>query len=123
MNQNLTADTAFQSNGRKTVSSLVSSDTDDEVEFVQSVAAYRDPEDVLTISSLFRAVWVLLFVLTASVCLNVFLAVRKADRIVVDKSSGRVVELNNRDYGATETVQIAPDQPSDADKKYLVNQF
>lgn len=124
MNQNLiTADSAFEQNGHKTVSSLVSSEINDSNEFVQSVAAYRDPEDVLTISSLFRAVWVLLFVLTASVCLNVFLAVRKADRIVVDKSSGRVVELNNRDYGATETVEITPDHPSDTDKKYLVKQF
>ncbi len=125
MNQNLTAtaDSAFQQNGHKTISSLAPEGTNDSNEFVQSVAAYRDPEDVLTISSLFRAVWVLLFVLTASVCLNVFLAVRKADRIVVDKSSGRVVQLNNRDYGASETVQITPDQPSDADKKYLVKQF
>jgi hypothetical protein len=83
----------------------------------------RDPEDVLTISSLLRAVWVLLFVLTASVAMNVFLAVRRADRIVVDKSSGRVIEMNNRDYGATESVEIAPDRPNDTDKKYLVKEF
>lgn len=83
----------------------------------------RDPEDALTISSLLRAVWVLLAVLSVSLGINVFLAVRKADRIVVDKSSGRVVELNNRDYGATENVEIAPDRPADTDKKYLVKEF
>jgi hypothetical protein len=88
-----------------------------------SAALNRDPEDVLTISSLLRAVWVLLFVLAASVVMNVFLAVRRADRIVVDKSSGRVVELNNRDYGATETVEMMPDRPNDTDKKYLVKEF
>lgn len=83
----------------------------------------RDPEDVLTISSLFRAAWILLLLLTASVGTNVFLATRRADRIVVDKTSGRVIELNNRDYGATETVEITPDRPNDTDKKYLVKEF
>lgn len=83
----------------------------------------RDPDDALTISSLLRAVWVLLAILTVSFGLNLFLSARKADRIVVDKTSGRVVELNNRDYGATETVEIAPDRPADTDKKYLVKEF
>lgn len=92
-------------------------------EFSGGVEIMRDPDDALTISSLLRAVWILLAVLAVSFGLNVFLAVRKADRIVVDKTSGRVVELNNRDYGATETVEIAPDRPNDTDKKYLVKEF
>jgi hypothetical protein len=83
----------------------------------------RDPEDLLTISSLFRAVWVLLIILALSVGMNVFLSLRKADRIVVDRTSGRVVQLNNRDYGASETVSIAPDMPTSTDKKYLVKEF
>ena len=83
----------------------------------------RDPEDVLTISSLLRAVSALVILLAISIGTNVFLAVRRADRIIVDKSSGRVVELNNRDYGATETVEIAPDRPDETDKKYLVKVF
>ncbi|MGD9560866.1 MAG: hypothetical protein AB7F88_00445 [Pyrinomonadaceae bacterium] len=83
----------------------------------------RDPEDVVTISSLFKAVWVLLIVLALSIGINIFLSLRKADRIVVDKSSGRVVELNNRDYGSTETVSISPDTPTGTDKKYLVKEF
>lgn len=83
----------------------------------------RDPDDVLTISSLFKAVWVLLIVLSLSIGINVFLSLRKADRIVVDRSSGRVVELNNRDYGSTETVSISPDTPTSTDKKYLVKEF
>lgn len=83
----------------------------------------RDPEDVVTISSLFKAVWVLLVVLALSVGINIYLSLRKADRIVVDRSSGRVVELNNRDYGSTETVSISPDIPTGTDKKYLVKEF
>lgn len=93
------------------------------IDFSGAAVVNRDPEDVLTISSLFRAVWILLLLLTASVGTNVFLATRRADRIVVDKSSGRVVELNNRDYGATEAVEITPDRPNDTDKKYLVKEF
>lgn len=83
----------------------------------------RDPDDVLTISSLLRVASVLLVLLFVSLASNVYLAVRRADRIVVDKSSGRVVELNNRDYGATETVSISPDRPDERDKKYLVKEF
>ena len=93
------------------------------IDFSGAAVVNRDPEDVLTISSLFRAVWILLLLLTASVGTNVFLATRRADRIVVDKTSGRVVQLNNRDYGATEAVEITPDRPNDTDKKYLVKEF
>lgn len=83
----------------------------------------RDPDDIVTISSLFKAVWILLIILILSVGINVFLSLRKADRIVIDKSSGRVVELNNRDFGSTETVSISPDTPTNTDKKYLVKEF
>lgn len=96
---------------------------DSPIDFTDAAQITRDSEDVLTISSLLRAIWILLLVLTVSIGTNVFLAVRKADRIVVDKSSGRVVELNNRDYGSTENVQITPDEPNETDKKYLVKEF
>lgn len=126
MNKNLSDDSAFQEQHTSDggYSSVFHNTTENTAfDFANATAINRDPEDVLTISSLLRAVWVLLFVLTASVVMNVFLAVRRADRIVVDKSSGRVVELNNRDYGETETVQISPDRPNDTDKKYLVKEF
>jgi hypothetical protein len=127
MNKNLSDDSAFEeqhtSDGGGYSSVFHKTTENAAFDFANAAAINRDPEDVLTISSLLRAVWVLLFVLTASVVMNVFLAVRRADRIVVDKSSGRVVELNNRDYGATETVQISPDRPNDTDKKYLVKEF
>lgn len=91
--------------------------------FTAGIEIARDPEDVITISSLLRAVSALVILLTISIGTNVYLAVRRADRIIIDKSSGRVVELNNRDYGATETVEIAPDRPGETDKKYLVKEF
>jgi hypothetical protein len=126
MNKNLSDDSAFEEQHTSDggYSSVFHKTTENApFDFASAAAVSRDPEDVLTISSLLRAVWVLLFVLTASVVMNVFLAVRRADRIVIDKSSGRVVELNNRDYGATETVSISPDRPTDTDKKYLVKEF
>ena len=92
-------------------------------DFSKLAETLRDPEDILTISSLLRAVSALVILLAISIGTNVFLSFRKADRIIVDKSSGRVVELNNRDYGATETVEIAPDRPNETDKKYLVKEF
>ena len=92
-------------------------------EFSDEPTITRDAGDVLTISSLLRAVGVLLVLLFISLASNVYLSVRRADRIVVDKSSGRVIEINNRDYGATETVSISPDRPDERDKKYLVKEF
>lgn len=126
MNKNLSDESAFEEQHTSDggYSSVFHTQAENApFDFAGAAAINRDPDDVLTISSLLRAVWVLLFVLTASVVMNVFLAVRRADRIVVDKSSGRVVELNNRDYGATETVEISPDRPNDTDKKYLVKEF
>lgn len=115
-NKQQTSEDGYSSVFHKTTTNLAD-------DFSARAETNRDPEDVLTISSLLRAVSALLILLTISIGTNVFLAVRRADRIVVDKSSGRVVELNNRDYGATETVEIAPDRPNEIDKKYLVKEF
>lgn len=108
------------------VSSIYVPETGDVTPAASCVAGLgfvRDPADSLTISSLLRALVVLLAALTASVGINVYLSLRRADRIVIDKASARVVELNNRDYGATERVEISPDRPNDSDKKYLVKEF
>lgn len=83
----------------------------------------RDPGDIITIRNLFKALWAVLFALLLSGGVNTFLIFRKADRIIVDKSSGRVVELNNRDYGSTDAVSLTPDNPTATDKKYLVKEF
>ena len=83
----------------------------------------RDPEDVMTISHLLRAVFILAALLFLSGGLNFYLALRKADLIVVDKTSGRTLAINNKDYGATEAVQISPDNLTNRDKKALVAEF
>lgn len=87
------------------------------------VSVERDPEDVLTISQLVRAGFVLAIMLFLSIGLNFYLALRKADLIVVDKTSGRTLAINNRDYGQTDAVEISPDNPSVRDKKALVAEF
>lgn len=83
----------------------------------------RDPEDVMTISHLLRAVFILAALLFLSGGLNFYLALRKADLIVVDKTSGRTLAINNKDYGQTEAVSLAPDNPGIRDKKALVAEF
>ena len=83
----------------------------------------RDPEDVMTISHLLRAVFILAALLFLSGGLNFYLALRKADLIVVDKTSGRTLAINNKDYGQTEAVSLTPDNPGIRDKKALVAEF
>ena len=87
------------------------------------VSVERDPEDVLTISHLVRAALLLAIMLFLSIGLNFYLALRKADLIVVDKTSGRTLAINNRDYGQTDAVEMSPDNPSVRDKKALVAEF
>lgn len=87
------------------------------------VSVERDPEDVLTISHLLRALFVLVILLFLSCGLNFYLALRKADLIVVDKTSGRTLAINNKDYGQTEAVQLSPDNLTNRDKKALVAEF
>ncbi len=83
----------------------------------------RDPEDVLTISHLLRLGLVLVVLLFLSCGLNFYLALRKADLIVVDKTSGRTLAINDKDYGSTEAVQVSPDNLTSRDKKALVAEF
>lgn len=83
----------------------------------------RDPEDVLTISHLLRLGLVLVVLLFLSCGLNFYLALRKADLIVVDKTSGRTLAINDKDYGSTEAVQVSPDNLTSRDKKALVTEF
>ncbi len=87
------------------------------------VSVERDPEDVLTISHLLRLGLVLVVLLFLSCGLNFYLALRKADLIVVDKTSGRTLLINDKDYGSTEAVSLTPDSLTNRDKKALVAEF
>lgn len=87
------------------------------------LAVERDPEDVLTISHLLRVSLILVVLLFLSTGLNFYFALRKADLIVVDKTSGRTLAINDKDYGQTEAVSLAPDSLTSRDKKALVAEF
>ena len=89
----------------------------------RSQVYYRDPQDVRTVIHLARSGIVLALLLLISVAGNFYQYYRRPDRIVVDKSSGRVVEMNDREFGETETVQFGPEHLTEADKKYIASEF
>jgi hypothetical protein len=84
---------------------------------------YRDPADVRTILSMAWTGTLLVLLLLASVALNIWQYWRRPDRIVVDRSLGRVLMINDREYGETEAVKLGPDKLTNADKQYLAGEF
>lgn len=84
---------------------------------------HRDPSDVRTILSLAATGMLLVLLLLTSIAFNFYQYVRRPDRIVVDRSSGRVLQINDRDYGETEAVQLGPDRLTTADKQYITGEF
>lgn len=84
---------------------------------------HRDPADVRTIFSLATTGMLLVLLLLISIALNFYQYVRRPDRIVVDRTSGRVLQINDRDYGETEAVQLGPDRLTTADKQYITGEF
>jgi hypothetical protein len=84
---------------------------------------YRDPADIRTILSMAWAGTLLVLLLLASVALNIWQYWRRPDRIVVDRSSGRVLMINDREYGETEAAKLGPDKLTNADKQYLSGEF
>ncbi len=83
----------------------------------------RDPADVRTILSLTWTGMLLALLLVASLAFNIYQYWRRPDRIVVDRSNGRVLMINDRPYGDTEAVQFGPDRLTAADKQYLAGEF
>jgi hypothetical protein len=84
---------------------------------------YRDPNDIRTIFQLLTVLLVILSLFLLSAVGNAWQYWRRPDRIVVDRSSGRVLVINDRQFGETDAVRMMPDGPSETDKKYLVNEF
>lgn len=68
------------------------------------VCVARDPRDVHTIGMLALGGLVLTGAFSVSVLLNLWQFWRVPDRIVVDRTSGRVIEINDRQYGMTDAV-------------------
>jgi hypothetical protein len=84
---------------------------------------YRDPADVRNNFQLLTALLIVLCLFSLSAIGNAYQYWRRPDRIVIDRSSGRVLLINNREYGETDAVTMAPDRPGDADKKYITSEY
>jgi hypothetical protein len=87
------------------------------------LVVYRDPADVRTTFQLLTTLLVVLCLLVLSAVGNAYQYWRRPDRIVVDRSNGQVLMINDREYGETSSVRMMPDRPNEADKKYLVSEY
>ena len=87
------------------------------------VICYRDPADVRVIRRQSRLI-LFAFIITAVAIVGVvYKSIQRPDRIVVDMSSGRTVMINDREFGATETVKLEKDKLQLADMDYVVKAF
>lgn len=84
---------------------------------------YRDVADVRTILSLTWSMMILALLLVASGVGNVYQYLRRPDRIVVDGGTGRVLSINDRNYGKEEGVEFGPDRLTREDKIYITREF
>jgi hypothetical protein len=87
------------------------------------VVVYRDKDDVRTILNLTWVVMIVAVLLVASGVGNLFQFYRRPDRIVVDGSSGRVLSINDRNYGKEDGVEFGPDRLTTKDKLYITREF
>ena len=84
---------------------------------------YRDAADVRTILSLTWSMMILALLLVASGVGNIYQYLRRPDRIVVDGGTGRVLSINNRNYGSEEGIEFGPDRLTQQDKIYITKEF
>jgi hypothetical protein len=84
---------------------------------------YRDVSDVRTILSLTWSMMILALLLVASGVGNIYQYLRRPDRIVVDGGTGRVLSINNRNYGSEEGIEFGPDRLTAQDKMYITKEF
>jgi len=87
------------------------------------VICYRDPADVRTIHRQSRLIILAFVIVAVAVVGVVYKAIQKPDRVVVDMSSGRAVMINDREFGATESVKLEKDKLQLADMDYVVKAF
>ena len=84
---------------------------------------YRDESDVRTILSLTFSMMIMAVLLVASGVGNVYQYLRRPDRIVVDGGSGRVLSINDRNYGREDGIEFGPEKLTAQDKEYLTKEF
>ncbi|MFN0123833.1 MAG: hypothetical protein ACKV2V_25300 [Blastocatellia bacterium] len=95
----------------------------DSREVARRLVVYRDPGDVRTIFQMLTLLSIALALLTLSAAANAWQYWRRPDRIVVDRSGGRVLLINDREYGETDAVKMSPDRPGESDRRYLVREY
>jgi len=84
---------------------------------------YRDSFDVQTILNMTWSMMILALLLVASGVCNVYQYIRRPDRIVVDGGSGRVLAINDRNYGREDGVEFGADRLTQQDKIYISKEF
>jgi len=84
---------------------------------------YRDESDVRTILSLTFSMMIMAVLLVASGVGNVYQYLRRPDRIVIDGGSGRVLSINDRNYGREDGIEFGPEKLTAQDKEYLTKEF
>jgi hypothetical protein len=90
---------------------------------VEPSIVYRDSSDVRTILSLTFSMMIMAVLLVASGVGNVYQYLRRPDRIVVDGGSGRVLSINDRNYGREDGIEFGPEKLTAQDKIYLTKEF
>ena len=90
---------------------------------LSAITVYRDSEDVRTIFNLTRILMVLAVIIVGSGVANIYQYYRRPDRIVVDGGTGRVLSINDRNYGKEENVEFGPDRLTADDKLYATREF
>src|SRR5215213_3585991 len=84
---------------------------------------YRDVSDVRTILSLTSSMMIMAILLVASGAGNIYQYLRRPDRIVVDGSTGRVLSINDRNYGREDGIEFGPEKLTAQDKVYVTKEF
>jgi hypothetical protein len=84
---------------------------------------YRDSSDVRTILSLTFSMMIMVVLLVASGVGNIYQYLRRPDRIVVDGGSGRVLSINDRNYGREDGIEFGPEKLTAQDKVYVTKEF
>jgi hypothetical protein len=84
---------------------------------------FRDARDIQIILRLSALLVISGALLVLSVSANIYQYYEDDDLVVMDKDSGRVLVINKREYGETESVKLSPDRITEQDKKYLATEF
>ncbi len=84
-----------------------------------------DPEQTITNYRLVGVVGLCVVVVLVQTVFCLMLYLRRPDRIVVDRTAGgdRVVVMNDREYGLSDSVEFGKDTPTAGDKKYLASRY